>query len=223
MARAPVRLLVLLALLGAVAALGVPKIIDEVSASGIPGCSLGRVPQQIQLTPANVERAVRASGLPLLVGSGSLDVEGFQPASATWLDVPPPSAQSNGEPFVGGYEIRWWSPDQDHQGADLFIFRSERDAARYVRKAASTGCRTHAHAYRLAQPAGARALVWVNPLGWIQADVFFSRGDRVYRLFEVAPGGYQATLTGPGARLLIGTSQLLACEVKGAGCARSTG
>jgi hypothetical protein len=171
-------------------------------------------------------RAVTASGLAALVGRGSLDVEGFQqPSAAAWLDVPPPGDESQiraSTVIDGGYEIRWWSPEQDHQGASLFVFRSADAAARYVREAASSRCRRHAKAYRLSQPERARAIVWVNPLDVIQADVYFSRGDRAYRLIEVAPNDYQPSLSGLGARLQIGVAQLLACELKDARCQRST-
>lgn len=97
------------------------------------------------------------------------------------------------------------------QGAGFFVFHSADDAARYVRAAASGRCRKDAVAYLLAQPAGARALAWNNPLGVSQADVFFVRGNVVYRLIDVSPDDL-------GRRELVRVSQWLACQMRDAKC-----
>jgi hypothetical protein len=100
----------------------------------------------------------------------------------------------------------------------VFLFSRAKDATQYVANAASTQCRPHAEAYRLAQPAGARALIWTNPDWAREADVFFSRGSRAYRLIDVPPSTY---LEGPSrlnTQELIGPPQLLACRLAHAGC-----
>jgi hypothetical protein len=140
---------------------------------------------------AETRHAVALTGLGYLVGAGRVDVEGPQDPMAAWSDQVPSSASPH-DPFVlpalAGYEIRWWSPQGGHDVADLFVFRTARDAARYVRLATASRCGGRgAVSYRITAPAGARSLVWDNPLGYRQADVFFSRGDRAYRVGEVPP------------------------------------
>jgi hypothetical protein len=226
LARTPVRLIVLLGLLVAVAAYGIPTIIHKASASNTSGCSTGAVPVTLRSSLTGVESTL-AGGLKSLVRPGSVDVQGLQEPTSAWSDVPPsaPSAASSAPDNVdAGYEIRWWSIEQDHQAVDEFVFGGSREASLYVRQAASVRCRDHAAAYRLAQPAGGRALIWTNPDGVREADVFFSRGSRAYRLVDVPPSTY---LEGPlrlDAQELIGPSQSLACRLAHAECERpSTG
>jgi hypothetical protein len=100
---------------------------------------------------------------------------------AAWSDQLP-SATAPHDPYLvpalAGYEIRWWSPGGGHEAADLFVFRTAAEAANYVRLATALRCRRlGASAYPLVVPAGARSVVWDNPLGYLQVDVPRSAPD----------------------------------------------
>jgi hypothetical protein len=102
----------------------------------------------------------------------------------------------------------------------MFVFRTAADAAQFVRSGASPRCRRRAVAYRVGQPAGARALVWTNPDGAQEADVFFSRGARAYRLVDVLPPTYLQGQFRFDAAEMIALPQALACRLGQARCAR---
>jgi len=207
-----------LASLAIVAAFGIPKIAREVTGtSAAAPCQLATVPAPLKWSLAQVENAVRSSGLRSLIDGGSRDTEGVQQPNAAWSDGYPavkPATDPSITPAAAGYELRWWTAGRhDHQGADLFVFATARDARQYVQQAGSARCRTGATSRVLAQPVGARALVWTNPEGYLQADVLFSRANRAYRLVEVPP---------PGPRLnrsqLIKIPQKLGCQLPDAVC-----
>jgi hypothetical protein len=67
------------------------------------------------------------------------------------------------------------------------VFASPREAERFVEGAASTVCRGSAFNMTSNVPSGSRVLVWRNPLGVTQADIFFARGRRAYRVTYVLP------------------------------------
>ena len=173
----------------------------------------------LKLSAAGVAKAVAATGVKQLAAGGTSDMQGLQQPMAAWTDGYP-TTDPTGVPSTtvesAGYEIRWWSPKQDNQVADLFVFANANDAGLWVREAASTRCRRHAASYPLSQPAGARALVWKNPLGVQQADIFFSRGNRAYRMVEVPPG-VEASASAD-VYLLLQRAQQLACRLNDAGC-----
>ena len=122
-------------------------------------------------------------------------------------------------PAAAGYEIRWWSPQNVHEVADLFVFPTARDAARYVRQAASLRCRDPGAVSRpLAEPLGAKSLIWNNPLGYLQADVFFSRGNRAYRVSQVPPGPIHQVPAHSDVWRLLETPQQVACQLADARC-----
>ncbi len=84
---------------------------------------------------------------------------------------------------------------------------------------ASPGCRRFgAISYPVAEPPGATSLIWDNPEGFLQADIFFSRGNRAYRITVVPPGpANQVPSRVDGGRLLA-TPQQIACQLRDAGC-----
>lgn len=216
---ARLRLLVLLGLLATlagVAAYGIPRIIQNVAgAVGAPACRPPRVQAPLNWSLAKLDGAVATSGLRSITVGLALDQEGLQVPDAAWTDGYPTQQDSpdpNITPARAGYEIRWWSLTRDHQVADLFVFPTAHDAARYVRQAASATCRQVADSYPIAQPRGGRALVWQNPEGYRQADVFFSRANRAYRITDVPADSGQSTPQ------LIKAPQQLACQLSDAIC-----
>jgi hypothetical protein len=175
---------------------------------------------------AEVERLVAAAGLRPLAGAGRLDIEGPQDPMAAWSDQYPSNASPH-DPFLvpalAGYEVRWWSPVGVHEGADLFVFATAGDAARYLRRASSARCH-HAGAtsHPIAAPPGAVSLVWDNPLGYLQGDVFFSRGRRVYRVSVVPPGRAGQAPRDVDATRLLETPEQIACALSDARCRAGT-
>lgn len=190
--------------------------------AGPSTCSHGTAPVTLRMEAQEVTSMVRASRLRWLVGGGAVDVQGFQEPSSTWTDTAPspPAGDSAHGAIDAGYEIRWWSPEADHQVADMFVFARSTDATRYVLSAASARCRPEARSYRLSAPSGARALVWTNPDGAREVDVFVARGNHAYRLVDVPPSTY---LQGP-LRLttweLLAVPQGLACRLAQVHCRR---
>lgn len=153
-AKARLPLIGLLAVLAGVALYGVPKIAQAVSGMAVgpdtatgAGCQLPPVRSPLKWSLAQLDDAVTASGLKSLAGDGTADVQGRQEPNAAWSDAYPVEQHSS-DPSItltnAGYELRWWSSRRDHQAADLFVFRSAADAARYARRGASTRCRRRA-------------------------------------------------------------------------------
>ena len=208
--RPPVRLAFLLVVLAAVAAYGVPRIIRGGGGGSAHGCWAGTPPPVAKVTPATLGRVVGASGADQLIGEGFPDVEGLAEPMQAWTDSIP-SVLPTGAVVDGGYEIRWWSDQDDHQSVDVFVFSTAAEARAYVRMAAQTRCRRLATSYSTPELPGGRGLFWNNPVAASQGDVFFARGNRAYRLTEVGPGELSS-------RLLVDIAQRLACELPGAGC-----
>jgi hypothetical protein len=228
--RAPIRLLVLLGLLGVVAAFGAHTWLSggpgraspSASVSESAGCYATSAHPLARWPAAEVEHAVDAAGLRWLVGAGRLDIGGPEDPMVAWSDQYPSDASPH-DPFLvpalAGYEIRWWSPEGLHEEADLFVFATAGQAERYVRQATSTRCRHHGTiSHPIAQPAGAASLVWDNPLGYLQADLFFARGNRAYRVGVVPPGSAGEAPDEADASGLLKTLQENACGLTGAGC-----
>ncbi len=107
-----------------------------------------------------------------------------------WTDEEPsmrPLADYEGS-VPAGYEIRWWAPSGHNVVADLMLFEDAGSARDFVDRAASTRCRDGATAAAASFLAGGRNLEWRNPYGFMQQDLFFARGSRVFRLSVVPPG-----------------------------------
>jgi hypothetical protein len=210
-----------LCLVGALGAYGAVALAGR-SGSGVSECSDRTVPVAASSSVAELTSIVVGSGLQSLARAGTADVQGLQDPGSAWSDAFPSTPFRELRPSAvvsAGYEIRWWGADEDHQAVDVFLFHGAGDARRFVHAAASPRCRRQALAYRLSQPVAARALIWTNPDGAREADVFFSRGSRAYRVVDVLLPTY---LDGPfrfDNRELIGAPQLLACQLTQADCA----
>jgi hypothetical protein len=165
---------------------------------------------------------VAAAGLRPLAGAGRLDIEGAQDPMSAWSDQYPSNASPH-DPFLvpalAGYEIRWWSPEGVHEGADLFVFPTAGDATHYVRQATAIRCRhVGAISHPIREPAGALSLIWDNPLGFLQGDIFFSRGRRAYRVSVVPPGSAGQAPGEVDATRLLETPEQIACALSDARC-----
>ena len=219
------RLVGLLGILSMVATYGVPRIAHELAGTtktaagtaAMASCPRPPVPALVRQSVAEIKAAVARSKLGSLIGAGSADMDGLQEPNAAWSDAYP-STEPASDPTLtradAGYEVRWWSPGHhDHEAADVFLFTSANAAARYVADASSKRCRAAATSYAATRPAGAKALAWVNPEGYLQVDVFFSRARQAYRIVEVPPTDPRVNR----ARLIT-MLQHLACQIPDAEC-----
>ncbi len=208
-------------MLAIVSAYGAHKILKATKARATAACYPTGQPLP-RWGLAETERTVAVTRLRSLLGDGSKDVEGPQDPIAAWSDQVPSFASPRDAylvPALAGYEIRWWSPEGVHEVADLFVFPTAGDASRYVRLATLPRCRHFgAVSYPVTVPAAARSLVWDNPLGYLQADVFFSRGNRAYRVSEVPPGPRDQPPSHIDGRRLLRTPEEIACQLGDARC-----
>lgn len=221
-ARAPVRLAFLLVVLAGVSAYGVPRIIANASAgTSPPGCPFAVSPLVKESIP-DVEGAAYYDRLFALLGRGRLDAWGLQEPDAAWADTPPRDVRLPHLLRVdAGIEMRWWSDAGNHLGASLFVFPNDRSAAEYVSDAASALCRFDAIAAAVSRPSGARAVIWENPEGWLQTDVYFARGVNVYRLAAVAQGPRGERPQTADFGQLVRVPENLACALANADCTSS--
>ncbi len=67
-------------------------------------------------------------------------------------------------------------------------------------------------------PPLARSLSWLNPDGAAQADVYFARGSRVYRLADAPAGQERGKLDRAALSRAFATIDVLACLLPGAHC-----
>ena len=127
-------------------------------------------------------------------------------SSVAWSDEEPaPPATLPAARRPAGYEMRWWAPNGDDVVADVLVFASDAQARRYLLLASSAHCREQASHGLAAHPPLARNLSWLNPDGALQADVFFARGSRVYRVADAPAGGSpQAVRARGGLRSCLG-------------------
>jgi hypothetical protein len=187
-----------------------------------PACTNPPLPSARTLRFSRLDEAVRGSRLAWLRRSGALDEEGGQSPRAAFADNEPETS-----PFdvmvPGGYEIRWWSWAGDHRVADMFVFSGPADAQRYVELAATTRCRTDALAQLASRPPGAREIVWRNPVGAMQADLFFSRGNHAYRISDVPPQEDSGKLSPAERRRILAIVETSSCGLIDAGCRSPSG
>src|SRR5437588_2429785 len=143
-ARPLIRVTVLLAVLAGVASYGVLGLIHSARSSGPSDCWVGPVPRMLKLNAATVAEAVAVTGIKSLAAARNPEMQGLQQPLSAWSDRYPmtdPAAISPSTTVGAGYEIRWRSPKQGNQAADLFVFANANDAGLWVREAASTRCR----------------------------------------------------------------------------------
>jgi hypothetical protein len=185
-----------------------------------PTCKPGMLPTPVNVSPSELAKLVTTSHIGSLVGAGRPDVQGAQDAAAAvWADNPPAVRHAGGSSgsVPAGYEMRWWSRNGDHQVADVFAFPSSADAARFVERAAEGPCRRAVSQRTEARLPGEHVLLWRNPLGFLQADVYFSRGKSAYRVTDV-PGQDTSQRSGVDRRRMVAIAQSLACRLVDAGC-----
>jgi hypothetical protein len=211
----------LLALVAAVGAYEASRLATGQSARGASTCSVQTLPAAIDASQAEVARTFAGTRVKSLVGNGTLDAQGVQVIGAVVSDQSPDSSALRTPGRVpDGYEVRWWSPAQDHQAVDEFLFASPGDADEYVSHASSADCRRSATSYALSEPVAARALIWVNPDSTREADLFFASGRIGYRVVEVPPVTYQHGPARFDSAELIDLAQRLACQLPQPVCRR---
>jgi hypothetical protein len=150
---------------------------------------------------------------------GRLYEEGTVTAASAFSDAepaPPPLSSTASRP--GGYEMRWWAPNRDDVAADVFVFSSSAEAQRFLQRAVDARCRSSGQEMTAPKPFQAHNLAWINPDGFAQADVFFARGRRVYRVSDVPVGTKPRTLTLAQLQRTLYTVDALSCLLSEAHC-----
>ncbi|HWW90196.1 MAG TPA: hypothetical protein VNY35_05380 [Solirubrobacteraceae bacterium] len=218
------RLLLLLACLSvAVVALLQPRtgvFSSGSSKDGRPAC----IPPVAQLARVNLGQVgrLRASLLAVMAPLARRRYAwGTVPATVAWTDNSPESLRSSrGRDglWEASYEMRTWARNGDDIGADVFLFANAPQARSFLDMAASIRCHRAGTERYGSRPPGARELVWVNPDGPVQEDVFLLRGRRVYRIALVVPRRVQRQLSKGAQPLGIAALNALACRLPDAGC-----
>jgi hypothetical protein len=201
-------------------ALGAYLALSGGSGSGSGPSCLGRGSPEVRLVSAATLSPLRASVARVLPQRvGRLYEEGTVTAGVAFSDdSPSPPAVSPTARRPGGYEMRWWAPNGDDVVADVFVFSGPHAAQHFLELASGARCRHSGRIGSAAHPPLARNLAWVNPDGFGQADVYLSRGDRVYRIADV-PAGQRGT-RGPSETLgrALQAVDALACLLPHAHC-----
>jgi hypothetical protein len=144
--------------------------------------------------------------------------QGVATPRSAWSDSEPGkhTALPAGARDPGGYEMRWWSGNDDVV-ADVFVFAVADQARAFFESASSARCRTASTALAASSPPGARDLVWRNPENFAQEDVYLLRGRRVYRIAVVlAHAGDTSTAT--SRKTAFSLVNALACTLPEASC-----
>lgn len=150
--------------------------------------------------------------------------EGTVSSRAAWTDsepAPPPVSPTAQRPDA--YEMRWWAPNGDDVVGDIFVFADARAAARFLALATSTSCRRKASRTAGSVTPGAVNLTWLNPDGAAQADVYFARGSRVYRLADAPAGQSGGGIRAGSLTRAFATLDVLGCALPDAHCRRGGG
>ncbi len=221
-----VRLILMLVILLALAVYGFASGRDvlglgsDPSAGAADDCPAGSAPDV-----AGIDRSELAALRNELLGTVAFDhgaeryEEGPVTPEAAWTDMEPgvhtslPSDASQ----PGAYEVRWWLPSRDDLVADVMVFGDAGEARDYFTSAASTECRSKSVSPPAPLPEGGRNVQWRNPESVAQEDVFFQRGDRVYRV-AVVRAGAKATTTPAERRAAFGLVNAYACLLPAAEC-----
>jgi hypothetical protein len=166
--------------------------------------------------------ALRRSLLPLIEPlSRRRYAWGTPSPDVAWTDDAPAglgSSRSSGGRWPASYEMRVWVANRDDVAVDVFLFATERQAAAYFAEATSPRCHLAAREVPASSPPRGRNLIWTNPDGPTQQDLFLLRGPRVYRIADVrALRGHPrpaSVETGIGVHV----ANTLGCALKDAGC-----
>jgi hypothetical protein len=148
--------------------------------------------------------------------------------AVAWSDAPPQSLSSSHQAnwrWPASYEMRGWTssprlaPKQADVVTDVFLFADAGQARLFFTQASSSRCHRAGRDRPVSRPPRARNLVWVNPDGATQQDVFLMRGRNVYRVGAV----WEQTPSDPptaGAEQQARASKLdaLACALPAANC-----
>jgi hypothetical protein len=145
--------------------------------------------------------------------------QGVATPRSAWSDNEPGKHTSlpAGARDPGGYEMRWWSAGNDDVVTDVFVFAGTSQARAFFESASNARCRTASTALAASSPPGGRDLVWRNPDGFAQEDVYLLRGRRVYRVAVVlARSG--TTSTAESRKTGFSFVNELACALPEAAC-----
>jgi hypothetical protein len=151
--------------------------------------------------------------------AGHLYEQGPVEPGYMWSDGEPGTSASlpPGPRHPGGYELRWWLHDGDDVVVDALVFADPGRARGFFEKASSPRCRSEATTADASLPPEGRNLVWRNPDGFAQEDLFMLRGRRVYRVAVVLAD--LGDLVSPVARHLGFTLvNRLACSLPDSAC-----
>jgi hypothetical protein len=184
-----------------------------------PGCIPATVPALASVRLDGIKE-LRADLLRVMTPIGPRYEWGTVSPASAWSDNSPQKLPQSGlttNRWPGSYEMRAWARDRDDVVADVFLFADAHQARRFFDRAASVQCHRDGKAQPASQPPQARNLIWVNPEGFTQEDVFVLQGPRVYRIAEVRP---ERPSVPPSVEQRAGLSAVdaLACSLSGAGC-----
>jgi hypothetical protein len=161
------------------------------------------------------------AGVTIRAG-GRVYSSGTVPPDVVWNDEPPTGgslALSRERLGPAGYEIRQWAPAGDVVG-DMFQFATASQARRFFDEASRTSCHRSSAERPAEGPPQARNLVWFNPDGYTQQDVFLQRGPVVYRIAIVTDGAKHTPRPGDRRQIAFSTVDRLACKIAGSECPR---
>jgi hypothetical protein len=184
-----------------------------------PGCIPAAVPALASVRLDGI-RELRADLLRVMTPIGPRYEWGTVAPASVWSDGLPQKLFQSGlttSRWSGSYEMRAWARDRDDIVADVFLFADTSQARRFFDQATTVQCHRDGKAQSAPRPPGSHNLVWLNPDGFTQEDVFLVRGPRVYRIGEVRPGHPSVP---PSVEQQAGLSAVdtLACSLNGAGC-----
>jgi hypothetical protein len=184
------------------------------------GCPVEKVPTLQMVSLTELDRLREGIVAEAVFGADLHSYEeGFVGTAAAFSDQEPtmqPISTSD-KGVEAGYEIRWWTRSRHDVVADVWVFEDAGSAGDFIDRATSPQCRESAKATTAPAPHGGIDLEWRNPFGFMQQDLYFARGPRVYRLSVVVPGAPDHPVA-PVRREGFGLVNALGCEVLGLAC-----